>query len=128
MISHDLPDLKRLTNRVMLIRDLSSKDYSSADCADRRILVSAAPGNVFTATVHPSDVAVSRTRMNGISIRNRIPGLIVQVIERDQRASCVVDIGGVQLIAEVTRAALVELKVTEGANVVCLVKSRALSA
>ena len=165
VISHDLADIQRLTNRVMLMRDgecvglgeivdlvrdvpwlandsglvnalrLGDPDpigdglYACRllNVPDRKIIVSNAPGAEFTAVVRPSDIAISRARIDAISIRNQIPGVVEQIIEDGNRAECVVDIGGVRLIAEVTRGSVADLGLEVGDHVFCLFKSRALS-
>ena len=165
VISHDLPDIQRLTDRVMLMRegacigigspvDLLAGSPSFAaepglvnalrlfdprptgdglfacrlrDAPATEILTAQAPDAEFTAIVRPNEIAISLARIESISIRNQVPGRVERVIELEGKTSCVVDIGGVRLIAEVTRAAMADLRIGVGDNVVCLFKSRALS-
>ena len=83
------------------------------------------PGNSAWIQFQPSDVTLSRAAVDGISIRNQVPGLVRDLVACDGRVFVAVDAG--QLIwAEITADAARELALVSGAATVCLIKARAL--
>jgi molybdate transport system ATP-binding protein len=60
----------------------------------------------------------------GLSVRNALPATIVSVTEDDRHADLVhLDIGGPRVVARITRAATLQLRLRPGMPVVVLVKS-----
>lgn len=66
--------------------------------------------------------------MQGLSIRNRVPGTVTAVTPGEAMATVRIGFaGGRELTAVITREALDELGVAEGAAVVALVKATDVS-
>ncbi|MEM7228985.1 MAG: molybdenum ABC transporter ATP-binding protein [Planctomycetota bacterium] len=86
---------------------------------------SGAIGDSVTLAIAPWDIALARTRIDGVSIRNQLPATVRRWSDVDGRTIVELDVG-VPLIAEisVTSAAAIELAV--GAPMVCLIKSHAI--
>jgi molybdate transport system ATP-binding protein len=90
--------------------------------------IGAEVGSVLRVRIRARDVALATHRPEGSSIRNVLAGTLTQ-IQSDAAtpyAETWVDIGGARLRARVTREAIAELGLTEGAPVFALVKSIAL--
>lgn len=75
--------------------------------------------------VRARDVALALSKPSGITIRNVLAGRIARIAEEADTAfaETLVDIGGVNLRARITRASVAELGLKEGDRVHALVKS-----
>jgi len=75
--------------------------------------------------IRARDVALATKRPEGLSIRNILPGTIVELAaEADTAfAETLVDIGGLRIRARITRAAADELGLAPGRPVFALIKS-----
>ncbi|MEM1382236.1 MAG: molybdenum ABC transporter ATP-binding protein [Pseudomonadota bacterium] len=84
-----------------------------------------APGMAVRLRVRARDVALATRRPEGVSIRNILSGQVTRVAEEPATAfaEVFVDLGGPQLRARVTRAAIAELGLAPGLTVFALVKS-----
>jgi molybdate transport system ATP-binding protein len=90
--------------------------------------IGAEVGSALRVRIRARDVALATRRPEGSSIRNVLAGTLTQ-IQSDATtpyAETLVDIGGARLRARVTREAIAELGLAEGAPVFALVKSIAL--
>ncbi len=164
VISHDLPDIQRLTDQVYLVDkgrcagygrvfDLFGKGgFSEKGHELVNVLklsdpqargdglygcrVSGAPGvhikspvavpGEFSLVIHPHEIALASRKIDGISIQNQLCGRIERFVEKERGVYCMID-AGVKLAAELTSAAVKEMKLEEGLDVVCLFKAHALS-
>ena len=91
-------------------------------------LLGAAIGSTVQVRIRARDVALATRRPEASSIRNVLAGTLAE-IQSDSTtpfAETLVDIGGARLRARVTREAVAELGLIEGAKVFALVKSIAL--
>ena len=88
-------------------------------------LVTAEVGAAVRLRIRARDVALATRRPRAISIRNVLPGKVVEVSEQPSTAyaEALVDIGGGRLRARVTREAAADLGLRPGARVFALVKS-----
>ena len=88
-------------------------------------LVDAAVGEAVRLRIRARDVALATRRPRAISIRNVLPGRVVEVSEQvgTAYAEALVDIGGGRLRARVTREAAADLGLRAGTRVYALVKS-----
>jgi len=77
------------------------------------------------AVLRPEDIALALERVERISIRNQLPGEIVNILHADGRILCVVHVG-VDLLVEITYQALETLGLGPGKRVWCLFKAHAL--
>jgi molybdate transport system ATP-binding protein len=74
----------------------------------------------------PSDVILSRQDVAGVSARNHLRGRVCRIAASRQAVFVAIDIGQI-LWAEVTPAAVGELGLEQGVEVVCLLKTHSLS-
>jgi molybdate transport system regulatory protein len=73
--------------------------------------------------VKSTEVALATAAVEGISIRNQIPGTVTSLAKGPAMATVKVDVDGGQLTAAITRESADDLKLTEGTPVVALIKS-----
>ncbi len=73
----------------------------------------------------PSDVTLSRAHVDGVSIRNQLPGRVREMVSLADRMFVAIDVG-VLLWAEVTMDSARELGLAVGIPVVCLIKTAAM--
>jgi molybdate transport system regulatory protein len=86
------------------------------------------PGTEVTALIKATEVALSIDPVDGLSIRNQIPGTVTAVTTGGAMATVKVTVGGgTELTAAVTKAAVEDLGLAPGAPVVALVKSTEVS-
>jgi len=87
-------------------------------------------GSEVSALVKATEVALAAgglEGLNGVSIRNRIPGTVESVVAGEAMASLRVAVEGGEITAVITREAVEELGLVEGSPVVALVKSTEVS-
>ena len=160
VISHDLPDIQRLTDQVFIIdkglcmgfghiMDILGENKAVLESAGlvntfkcfnpqfiepglygcsveglgkENIKVPHAPSAAFTAAVPPHEIALSRKRIEGISIQNQLPGTVHSVMQCGDSDYCIVDVG-VKLAVKVTPHTVSELTIKPGTPVWCLFKA-----
>ena len=83
------------------------------------------PGAAATVSIRPEDVALSRTHVDGISVRNQLRGRVAEITERDGVVWVRVD-AGLSMIVRITRAAADAMAMAPGDDVWCLVKVSAI--
>lgn len=89
--------------------------------------IALAPGIRLRARLRARDVALALEDPVNLSITNRVPGRIVEIVERlGPYAQVVVDAGGTRLQALVTRESVQRLDLCPGKAVIALVKAVAL--
>ena len=171
VVSHDLPDLLRLTEQLLVVEggavaaqgsltdllrhpsflgqvrgssllnrfpvrcthETEGAAHLQSTCPDGRTgpdLVGPAvpPGcreHPFFATLAPTEVILARQAVEAVSMRNQLPGTVVDVVARGDEVLCVVD-AGVRVLAEITPASCRRLGLKPGAPVYCLFKAHAL--
>jgi len=78
--------------------------------------------------IRARDVSLARGRIEGISIRNQLPARVLRLSEEANSAfaEVLLEVAGQHLRARLTRAALRDLGLAEGQDVVALVKAVAL--
>ncbi|MFB6441032.1 molybdopterin-binding protein [Streptomyces sp. NPDC056411] len=86
-----------------------------------------APGAPVRALVKSTEVALATGTVDGLSIRNRLPGTVTAVTTGGAMASVKVAVGGGELTAAITKDAVEDLGLTAGAAVTALIKSTELS-
>jgi molybdate transport system regulatory protein len=87
-----------------------------------------APGAAVRALVKATEVALATGPVEGLSIRNRLPGEVREVTTGAVMASVKVAVdGGGELTAAVTRDAVTELRLEAGSPVTALVKATEVS-
>ncbi len=73
----------------------------------------------------PSDVTLSRTPVEGLSIRNQWPGQVREIVALGERLFVSIDVGTL-IWAEITAQSAQELALAAGAAVTCLIKTAAV--
>jgi molybdate transport system ATP-binding protein len=86
-----------------------------------------APGTVATVAIRPSDIALARAHVDGISIQNQLPGTVEEVTPQRDRAVAAIDVGGTTLLVEVSHRTVRQMDLAPGAHVYCLIKSNAVT-
>lgn len=160
VISHDLPDIQRLTDKIYFMDqgrcagfgesldyygDRVTKDSGFVNCfrlsdskelapglyscavegnASLRLTVPKSPGSTFSLVVSPRAVALSRTKVEGLSVRNQIRGKISRIIRTETHILCIID-AGIRIASQVTVPGAEELELEEGGDVYCLIKALA---
>jgi molybdate transport system ATP-binding protein len=82
------------------------------------------PGACVRMHLHARDLILATVRPEGLSVRNVLLGTITRIVADDTDTDLVyVDLGGVQVLARVTRAASVALSFRAGLRIWVLVKS-----
>ncbi len=87
--------------------------------------LSRTPSGPIFVQFRPADVTLSLEDVQGLSTRNHVRGVVSQLVELAGGFFVAVDVGQI-LWAEVTPAAVRELRLQPGSTVTCLVKTRSL--
>ncbi|MCX4831172.1 TOBE domain-containing protein [Streptomyces sp. BH106] len=86
-----------------------------------------ASGSAVRALVKSTEVALATAPVEGLSIRNQLPGTVRDVATGGAMASVRVDISGAELTAAITKDAAADLHLAAGSTVVALLKSTEVS-
>jgi molybdate transport system ATP-binding protein len=84
------------------------------------------PGDPTYVQFAASDVMLARGETAGLSARNRLPGIVIELVPRAGRIFVALQVSGQRLWAEVTADAAEDLGLAPGAELTCLIKSAAL--
>ncbi|MET8630792.1 TOBE domain-containing protein [Kitasatospora sp. NPDC004669] len=84
-------------------------------------------GSPVRALVKSTEVALATAPVEGLSIRNRLPGTVAAVSVGGAMAGVKVTVAAGELTAVITADACADLNLTEGASVVALIKSTEVS-
>ncbi|WP_037620009.1 TOBE domain-containing protein [Streptomyces aureus] len=86
-----------------------------------------ASGSAVQALVKATEVSLATGPVEGLSIRNRLPGTVTDVTSGGAMAQVKVRVAGGELTSAITRDAVAELGLAVGSEVVALVKSTEVS-
>ena len=86
-----------------------------------------AAGTAVRALVKSTEVSLATAPVEGLSIRNQLPGTITEVTMGGAMASVKVAVDGGELTSAITRDAVTDLALTTGTPVVALIKSTEIS-
>lgn len=86
-----------------------------------------AEGVPVHALVKSTEVALASGAVDGLSIRNQIPGTVTEVATGGAMATVKVAVRGGELTSAVTRDAVADLGLASGSSVVALIKSTEVS-
>jgi len=89
--------------------------------------LSLAPGAAVRALVKSTEVSLATSRVDGLSIRNKIPGAITHLEIGEVMASVKITVDGGELTAAITREAATDLGLFVGSDVVALIKATEVS-
>lgn len=84
-------------------------------------------GTSVQVLIKSTEVSLATGRVQGISIRNQLPGQVANVAAGGAMATVKVTVEGGELTAAITKESADELGLTPGASVVALVKSTEIS-
>ncbi|WEH16501.1 TOBE domain-containing protein [Streptomyces sp. VNUA24] len=86
-----------------------------------------AEGTAVRALVKATEVALATGAVEGLSLRNRLPGTVREVATGSAMASVRISVEGGELTAAITREAVTDLGLAEGSPVTALFKSTEVS-
>ncbi|MEU6252033.1 TOBE domain-containing protein [Streptomyces sp. NPDC047043] len=86
-----------------------------------------ASGTAVRALVKSTEISLATAPVEGLSIRNRLPGTVTDVATGGAMASVKVAVDGGELTSAITKDAVTELALTAGTPVVALIKSTEIS-
>ncbi|MEV0494066.1 TOBE domain-containing protein [Streptomyces atratus] len=86
-----------------------------------------AEGSAVRALVKSTEVSLATGAVEGLSIRNQLPGTVGDVATGGAMASVKVTVPGGELTAAITKDAVNDLDLTPGSSVVALIKSTEIS-
>ncbi|WP_189316192.1 TOBE domain-containing protein [Streptomyces brasiliensis] len=86
-----------------------------------------APGAAVRALVKSTEVALATGPVEGLSIRNQIPGTVTDIATGGAMAAVKLAVDGGALTAAVTKDAVDDLALTTGSTAVALIKSTEVS-
>ncbi|WP_328559319.1 TOBE domain-containing protein [Streptomyces coelicoflavus] len=109
------------------VRLSGGQDLTAAITRESAEDLALAPGTAVRALVKSTEVALAAGRVEGVSIRNRLPGTVTALSTGAAMASVTVAVEGSELTAAITTRAAEDLVLSVGAAVVALVKSTEVS-
>ncbi|MER6517011.1 molybdopterin-binding protein [Streptomyces sp. NPDC060334] len=109
------------------VRLAGGQDITAAITTDAVRDLGFVEGSAVKALVKSTEVALATAPVEGISIRNQIPGTVTDVTTGGAMGSVKVTVEGGELTAAITKDAVEALGLTAGASVVALVKSTEVS-
>jgi molybdate transport system regulatory protein len=86
-----------------------------------------APGSAVRVLVKSTEVSLATAAVEGLSIRNQIPGTVNGITSGGAMASVKIGVVGGELTAAITMDAVADLDLTAGSSVVALIKSTEIS-
>ena len=84
-------------------------------------------GSTVRALVKSTEVSLATGPVDGVSIRNQLPGRVTDVSSGGAMATVKVEVVGAELTSAITMDAVRELGLTAGTRVVALIKSTEVS-
>ncbi|MFG2638226.1 molybdopterin-binding protein [Streptomyces sp. NPDC048362] len=85
------------------------------------------PGTSVKALVKSTEVALSTARVEGLSIRNQLPGTVTRFVLGEAMATVGVSVAEGELTAAITKDAAGDLGLFVGSDVIALIKSTEVS-
>jgi molybdate transport system regulatory protein len=112
---------------VVKVRLTGGQDVTAAVTVEAVDELNLAPGASVYALVKSTEVALATSAVEGVSLRNQLPGTIERLTMGDAMASVRVAVAGGALTAVITRLAAEDLALAPGSPVVALIKSTEVS-
>jgi molybdate transport system regulatory protein len=109
------------------VRLAGGQDITAAITLDAVRELALAEGSEVRALVKSTEVALATGRVEGLSIRNRLPGTVSEVAAGGAMAAVTVAVDGGELTAAITKDAVGDLGLAAGSPVVALIKSTEVS-
>ncbi len=95
---------------------------TTASCEDMHL----SEGDSITVLIKGTDVMLAKSFSGMISARNRVSGIVKQIIEGDVVSKVFVESQGEMLHAVITNTSLKEMDINEGNEITAIVKSTEL--
>ncbi len=141
MVSHYLPEILQLTDRLVLMKNGKICGQGTLDglVAQREAfemmrragLMSSVSlqveGIPVRAGIRPDEIMLANHPVTGLSARHRKQGTVARLIDHGSTVLCLIDTAEDRLMADVTPAAICELNLKEGSTVWCFFKAGALN-
>ncbi|MEU1593912.1 TOBE domain-containing protein [Streptomyces sp. NPDC005708] len=108
---------------IVKVRLTGGQDVTAAVTIEAVDELNLAPGASVYALVKSTEVALATAAVEGISIRNQLPGTVERLTTGEAMASVRVTVAGGALTAVITRRAVEDLALAPGSPVVVLIKS-----
>jgi molybdate transport system ATP-binding protein len=111
---------------VEILENCRERHYSIAKLGDKRLLLPPAPaeaGHATTISVRAGQIALSRQRLEGVTIQNQLPGRIIRIIPRRHGSLVEID-AGMPLVAEVNGKTVEDLQLRPDEEIYCLIKAQ----
>ncbi|WP_155056649.1 TOBE domain-containing protein [Streptomyces blattellae] len=86
-----------------------------------------APGSAVHALAKSTEVSLATAPVEGLSIRNQLPGMVTDIATGNAMATVKIGVEGGELTAAITKDAAAELALSPGTPVVALIKSTEVS-
>jgi molybdate transport system regulatory protein len=109
------------------VRLAGGQDITAAVTTEAVDELNLAPGAAVHALVKSTEVALATAAVEGVSIRNQLPGTVDRVVTGEAMAAVKVTVVGGALTAAITRDAAEDLGLLPGSSVVALIKSTEIS-
>ncbi|MEU3408356.1 TOBE domain-containing protein [Streptomyces sp. NPDC006670] len=109
------------------VRLEGGQEITAAITTDAAKELGLAEGSAVKALVKATEVSLATAAVSGVSIRNQIPGTVVDVAAGPAMASVKVDVNGGGLTAAITADAVHDLGLAAGTSVVALIKATEIS-
>ncbi|MFL5996951.1 MAG: molybdopterin-binding protein [Streptomyces sp.] len=103
------------------------QDLTSAITVDAVKELDLAEGSAVSALVKSTEVSLATGAVEGLSIRNRLPGTVSAIAAGEAMASVRVTVEGGELTAAITKDAVTDLGLSVGSPVTALIKSTEVS-
>ncbi|WP_123970323.1 molybdopterin-binding protein [Streptomyces sp. TLI_185] len=109
------------------VRLTGGQDITAAITLESAEELGLASGTAVRALVKSTEVSLATAPVEGLSIRNQLPGTVTEVTTGGAMASVKVAVDGGELTSAITRDAVTDLALTNGTPVVALIKSTEIS-
>ncbi|GKQ41658.1 molybdopterin-binding protein [Streptomyces sp. A012304] len=108
---------------IVRIRLTGGQDLTAAITQEAADDLALSEGTSVRALVKSTEVSLATAHVEGLSIRNQLPGTVTDVTTGGAMAAVRVSVAGAELTAAITREAATDLALAAGSTVVALIKS-----
>lgn len=109
------------------VRLNGGQDITAAITLESAEELALAAGTAVRALVKSTEVSLATAQVEGLSIRNQLPGTVTDVATGGAMASVKIAVDGGELTSAITKDAVTDLDLTAGTPVVALIKSTEIS-
>ncbi|MGW1750464.1 TOBE domain-containing protein [Streptomyces sp. NPDC002092] len=109
------------------VRLTGGQDITAAITLESAEELGLAAGTAVRALVKSTEVSLATAPVEGLSIRNQLPGTVTHVTTGGAMASVKIAVDGGELTSAITKDAVTDLALTAGTPVVALIKSTEIS-